>query len=147
MGKVMSASRAGLRTAAVTAALVAALAGLGGIANAATPSKLPVAYQGGMAGPWAQPSVRPSALYLGADWSVTRLKWADWTQRSARGHGKYLACAGASGPCVKFLATLTLTQVKVHHHTRYFATMEITGKNRKPQWLVMSTKLGWWVQK
>ena len=36
-----------------------------------------------------------------------------------------------------YLATVTLSRVKVHDHTRYFAAMKITGKHRKTVHLVM----------
>jgi hypothetical protein len=146
----MLVSAARLRVTFVAAALAASLTA--GVATATTAQaaparKLPVAYLGSGAGSWGQPSVRPHAFLLGADWTISKLRWADWRQGSASGHGEYLACAGAAGPCTKFWAGLTLTHVRVHRGTRYFATMKITGKHRRTQWLVMNTRLGWWQPK
>jgi hypothetical protein len=136
----------GLSVAAVAPAQAAPGAPAAG-APAAAARKLPVAYLGNMDGPWGRPSVRPREFFLGADWVISRMKWSSWTQRRAAGHGTYDACAGAAGPCTKFYAGITLTVVKVHHGTRYFAHMKITGKHRKAMYLVMSTKWGWWVPK
>jgi hypothetical protein len=147
----MSVITARIRTAvlagALTAGLCVATVAPAQAAPAAPARRLPVAYLGGMAGPWGSPSVRPRNFFLGADWVISKLKWSSWTQRSAAGHGTYDACAGAAGPCTKFYAGITLTVVKTHHGTRYFADMKITGKHRKAMYLVMNTKLGWWVPK
>ena len=139
--------RTALPTLALAAAAVVAAAAPAQAAPAVSARKLPVAYLGAMAGPWGSPSVRPRTFLLGADWTISRIKWSSWTQRSAAGHGNYLACAGAMGPCTKFYAGITLTVVKVHRGTRYFADMKITGKHRKTMYLVMNSKLGWWVRK
>jgi hypothetical protein len=147
----MSVTAARIRTAVLAAALTAGLSAAAVVPAQAAPSaparKLPVAYLGGMAGPWGSPSVRPREFFLGADWVISRMKWSRWTQRSAAGHGTYDACAGAGGPCTKFYAGITLTVVKVHRGTRYFAHMKITGKHHKTMYLVMNSKLGWWVPK
>jgi hypothetical protein len=139
--------RTAVLTTALTAGLCAAAAGPAKAAPSAPARKLPVVYLGGMAGPWGSPSVRPHEFFLGADWVISRLKWSSWTQRSATGHGTYDACAGANGPCTKFYAGVTVSVVKVHRGKRYFADMKITGKHRKTMYLVMSSKLGWWVPK
>jgi len=139
--------RTALSTLALAAGVVAAAAAPAQAATAVSARKLPVAYLGAMAGPWGSPSVRPHTFLLGADYTISKMKWSSWTQHSATGHGSYLACAGAMGPCVKFSAGITLTVVKVHSGTRYFADMKITGKHRKAIYLVMSSKLGWWVPK
>jgi hypothetical protein len=139
--------RTAVLTTALTAGLCAAAVTPAQAAQSAPARKLPVVYLGAGAGPWAQPTVRPHQFLLGADYSIGPMHWTRWTQTTAVGHGRYLACAGASGPCTKFTATLTLTHVKVHRGTRYFATMKITGKHRKAAWLVMSASLGWWVRK
>jgi hypothetical protein len=96
-----------------------------------------------MAGSWYGPSVRPRTLDLGADWTINNLRWTNWGQQSAAGHGHYGECAGARGPCGYFQATVTVWRVRVHDGARYFATMRITGGHQKAQRLVMN-KLGIW---
>jgi hypothetical protein len=103
----------------------------------ASVSTYPVVYLGGMAGGWMGPSVRPRTLYLGADWTISGLRWADWGQQEASGHGTYDACAGAAGPCDRFWAAITVTDVRTHHGTRYFAAMKVTGTGQPTDWLVM----------
>jgi hypothetical protein len=111
---------------------------------AAQARRLPGASLGLMAGPWAGPAVRPSALLLGADWTVQRLRWTDWSRRHADGRGYYVACTGAHGPCDRFWAAIAASQVRDHDGRRYFAVMTITGRHQRIQWLTMNAKLGWW---
>lgn len=109
--------------------------------------ELPGIYLGIGDGPWYGPKVRPRALLLGADWTVTRIRWADWTQQHADGRGYYVACAGAGGPCDDFWAVIQVTHVREHHGARYFAIMKITGRHHRVEWLVMSTQQGSWFQR
>ena len=114
-------------------------------ARAATPARvLPGVYLGAMAGPWAGPKVRPRTLLLGADWTVEKLRWADWTQQHADGRGYVLDCQGGGGPCEHFWAAIRTWHVQEHHGARYFAIMTITGRHGHVTRLVMNTKLGWW---
>ncbi len=122
----------------VAGALAASMAA--GLASAATAQaaparRLPVVYQGMAI--WSGPRVRPHELVLGADAAVTHLSWSHWSNSSAEGRGRYLACAGAAGPCVAYAATLTLTHVKKHSGTRYFATMKLAARHHKTRWLTM----------
>ena len=105
---------------------------------------LPGAYLGAMAGRWAGPEQRPRYFDLGADWSIVGLKWAYWTQGQAYGHGRYIESAGASCPCTRYWAAITLAVVRSHDGQRYFATMEITAKHRRALRLIMNTTAGWW---
>jgi hypothetical protein len=118
-----------------------------GQADATSAWKIPGAYLGAMAGQWAGPKIRPSYFDLGADWSIYLLKWADWTQGTADGHGIYIESAGAGCPCTRYWAAITLTHAKDHDGIRYFTTMKITGKHRQALWLVMNTSLGYWREK
>jgi hypothetical protein len=134
----MKLTRALVLPAAGIMALAATMsAGAAATAQTASASALPVVYAGGQ-GPWDNLGVRPHVILLGADYDVQKLSWSRWTARSAHGDGKLLDCAGAGGPCVKYRAGMTLSHVKTHHGTQYFATMKITGKGRKTRWLVMS---------
>jgi len=110
---------------------------------------LPGIYLGAMAGPWHGPSVRPSTLLLGADWSIQKLRWTAWSRRRADGRGFFDACTGPAGgpPCEKFWATITVTHVQEHDGSRYFAIMKLTARHRRAEWLAMNTKLGWWDQR
>jgi hypothetical protein len=131
-------SAARIRSAFAAGALAASLAA--GLATAATAQaaparRLPVVYQGMAI--WFHPRVRPRELVLGADAAVTGLSWSHWKNSSAEGRGKYLACSGAAGPCVAYPATLTLTHVKTHSGTRYFATLKLASKHHKTRWLTM----------
>jgi hypothetical protein len=129
-------SAARIRAAIVSGALAAAVvAGTAATAQAAPAHRLPVVYQGMAI--WSAPSVRPHTLGLGADTEVSRLSWTHWNNSSAVGHGRFVACAGADGPCLKYTATLRLTHVKIHRGTRYFATLRLTGRHHKTLWLVM----------
>jgi hypothetical protein len=112
-------------------------AGTAATAQTASPDTLPVVYAGGQ-GPWDNLGVQPHLILLGADYDVQKLSWSGWTARSAHGDGKLVDCAGAAGPCIKYRAGMTLSDVKTHHGTRYFATMKITGKGHKTRRLVMS---------
>jgi hypothetical protein len=132
-----------VRTAIVTIALVAGLSVGGASALAAPAHKLPVVYQGMAI--WSGPAVRPHNLVLGADTEVSHLSWSHWTNSRAVGRGKFLACAGAQGPCVRYKATLTLTHVKKHRGIRYFATLKLTGKHHKTRWLVMRSGSWFWL--
>ncbi len=143
--------------AAAAAVLVAASAGCAARHTQATPSRTPVTatrasklpgiYLGAMAGPWNGPSVRPSELLLGADWTISKLRWTAWNQRSAEGRGLWVACSGASGPCDKFWAAITVSQVHEHDGARYFAIMRLAGRHHRVIWLVMNTAQGWWQQR
>jgi hypothetical protein len=88
--------------------------------------ELPGIYLGLGAGPWYGPKVRPRTLLLGADWTVTRIRWTDWTRQHADGRGYYVACRGAGGPCDDFWAVIRVTHVREHRGARYFAIMKIT---------------------
>jgi hypothetical protein len=135
-----------LRAAAVAAAVTVFLgSGLAyaGATDVASAKHLPVVYQGMAI--WSDPSVRPHVLVLGADYDVAGLKWKDWRSHSASGHGRLDDCAGASGPCTKYRAVLTLTDVKLHHHRPYFAALKITGKHHRTRLLVM--RGGIWLRK
>ncbi|HYK32042.1 MAG TPA: hypothetical protein VEV63_08770 [Streptosporangiaceae bacterium] len=106
----------------------------------------PGIYLGAMAGPWYGPSVRPSSLPLGADWSIDRLRWTHWSRRRADGRGYFVACQGADGPCDNFWVTIAASHVLRHDGRRYFALMKITGRHQRVEWLVMNTTVGWWQQ-
>jgi hypothetical protein len=115
-------------------------------ASARAAGGLPGVYLGIMAGPWYGPEVRPRALDLGADWSVGRIRWADWTGRHADGRGYYGECAGAGGPCQYYWAGIRVWQVREHHGMRYFARMRITGGRGRVVRLVMTVgPSGMWV--
>jgi hypothetical protein len=129
-------------TAAAAIALVASATEAG--AWAAPAERTPVMYTQGMGPAWGGPARRPHAFTLGADFGVSKMRWSRWTNSGAGGRGHLLGCAGAQGPCVKYLASVTLSRVKVHDHTRYFAAMKITGKHRKTVHLVMRD--GLWTQ-
>ncbi len=118
------------------ATAIVALTGCAGTAAAAPASRTPVMYSG-MATPWTNPARRPHSFVLGADFEVVKTNWSRWTNTSAFGHGHLIACAGAAGPCVKFVAGITLTVVKTHDGTKYFASMKLTGKHHKTQHLEM----------
>jgi hypothetical protein len=132
--------------AAAVAALALPLAGASAAsaASAAPAERTPVMYTQGMGPPWAGPARRPHSFVLGADFGISKVSWSAWTNSGASGKGRLLGCAGAQGPCVKYLAAITLRVVKVHHGTRYFATMKITGKRHKTLHLVM--RGGLWTQ-
>jgi chitodextrinase len=123
------------------AATVVALTGCATSALAAPAGRTPVVYAGGS--PWANPARKPHSLFLGADFSVTHMSWSRWSGTGAFGHGHLVACAGAAGPCVKFRAGVTLSTVKTHHSTKYFASMKLTGAHHKTQRLKMRD--GLWV--
>lgn len=134
---------------AVGLVAVSAACGTGPAPDAQPASEMPAAgypgvYLGDVAGPWFGPSVRPRTLDLGADWSVNCLRWSQWGVHGASGYGIYGECVDAGGPCDYYWAAITVTRVRVHRGTRYFATMKITGRDRHTEWLVMNTKLGWW---
>ncbi len=112
-----------------------------------TAQQLPGIYLGAMAGPWYGPSVRPRTMLLGADWTVGRIQWTDWTWRHADGRGYYVACQGAGGPCDNFWASIRVTHIQEHHGARYFAIMNITSGRGQVIRLVMNTELGWWQQR
>jgi len=133
------------RTIAAAALAVGMTAGIATAtaAQAAPARKLPVVYQGMAV--WTGPRVRPHLLVLGADTEVSDLSWPRWNQTSAVGKGKFDACAGAAGPCVAYKATLTLTHVKSHAGTRYFATLKLTGKHHKTRWLTMRGGSWFWL--
>jgi hypothetical protein len=126
---------AAITTAVAAAALTLSCIGVASAAPTAPARKVPVVYQG--MGHWSGPSVRPHHLLLGADTDVSRLTWSSWKQGVARGHGRYLACAGAQGPCVHYWGHLRLTHVKVHNGKRYFATLRLSSKGHRTRWLVM----------
>jgi hypothetical protein len=109
--------------------------------------KFPGIYLGSMAGPWVDLSIRPKILYLGADWTISRLHWSDWGQRRAVGRGYQVGCAGAGGPCQKYWTVLTVTRVQLHHRERYFSLMKLIGGHPRVQWLVMDTTMGVWTQR
>jgi len=109
-------------------------------------AELPGVYLGLGAGPWYGPKVRPRALLLGADWTVARIRWTDWTRRHADGRGYEYACQGAGGPCDDFWATIRVTHVQERHGARYFAIMTITGRHEPVEWLAMITHFGGWQQ-
>jgi hypothetical protein len=90
-----------------------------------------------MASPWASAARRPHSLTLGADFGVNKMSWSRWTGTGAFGYGHLVACAGAAGPCVRFRAGVTLSYVRTHDGTRYFATMKLTGKGHRTQILKM----------
>lgn len=131
----------------VVAAVVLALAvpAVPAVAAAGAPAeRTPVMYTDGMGPAWGGPARRPHAFTLGADFGVAKMTWSSWTNSGARGHGRLFACAGAKGPCVGYRAGVTLWRVRTHRHTRYFASMKITGKHRKTRHLVMRD--GLWTQ-
>lgn len=114
---------------------------------AAHASGLPGLYLGSMAGPWYDgPRVRPAALLLGADWTISELRWTDWSRLRADGRGYEVGCQGARGPCHRFWAVVAAAHVRVHAGSRHFAVMKVTGRRQRVMWLVMNTKLGWWQQ-
>jgi|HubBroStandDraft_3_1064219.scaffolds.fasta_scaffold157758_2 hypothetical protein len=133
---VVSAARIS-RTIVAAALAVGMTAGLATAtaAQAAPARRPPVVYQGMAI--WFHPRVRPRELVLGADAAVTHLSWSHWNNSRAEGRGRYLACAGAAGPCVNDAATLTLTHVRKHSGTRYFATLKLALKHHKTRWLTM----------
>lgn len=116
-------------------------------ATIAPSSLLPGAYLGLMAGPWVGPMIRPRVFAIGADWSIFGLKWSQWTQSDAYGHGHYIESARAACPCTRYWAAVTLTQVRSHNGKLYFAVMEVTGKRRKALRFVIDTSHGWWKEK
>jgi hypothetical protein len=124
------------------AATFVALTGCAGTASAAPSSRTPVMYSG-MGTAWTNAARRPHSFVLGADFEIVKTNWSRWTNTGAFGHGHLIACAGAEGPCVKFVAGITLTVVKTHDGTRYFASMKLTGKHHKTQKLKM--KDGSWL--
>jgi hypothetical protein len=105
-------------------------------APAAPAERTPVMYSG-MGTAWTNPARRPHSFVLGADFEVVKMSWSQWTNTGAFGRGHLVACAGAAGPCAKFVAGVTLSTVKTHDGTRYFASMKLTGKHRKTQRLKM----------
>lgn len=121
---------------------------------AARAPKLPGVYLGGGDGPWVGPKVRPHALFLGADFSIMRLRWTDWKKQRADGRGHWIACQGAGGPCQRFWAVIRVTHVQKHHGACYFAIMKVTGKHGqvingkhgRVIWMVMDPRFGFWVQ-
>lgn len=132
-----------IRTFAATAAAVIALAtpiAAAIPASAAPAQRTPVMYSGGI---WQNAARRPHSFTLGADFGLSHMSWSRWTNTSAFGHGHLVACAGAAGPCAIFRAGVTLRKVKTHNGTRYFASMTLTGKNRRTQKLVMRN--GAWI--
>jgi hypothetical protein len=150
-----------IRQAAAAGVLAAAVAGcaagnaqvihgtrpsvLGHAQEAAHAGWLPGLYLGSMAGEWYGPSVRPSELLLGADWTISKLRWTVWNRREAEGRGYWVACGGAGGPCDMFWATIAASHVSEHDGSRYFAIMKVTGRHQQVQWLVMD-KFGCWQQ-
>ncbi len=124
-----------IRTAVVVIALVAPAA-CATAASGASMAKTPVMYSG-MGTPWANAARRPHTFVLGADFEVKKTSWSRWNSTGAFGYGHLVACAGARGPCVRFLAGVTLSHVRKHDGTRYFATMKLTGKHRRTQILKM----------
>jgi hypothetical protein len=112
----------------------------------------PGVYLGAMAGLWYGPSIRPVDLDLGADWSISNLRWSSWSQRRAYGHGSYVESPDAGRPITKFEAAVTVMHVQVHYGDRYFAIMKITGihgqviygKHQRVLWLDMNTHWGFW---
>jgi hypothetical protein len=105
--------------------------------TAPAPDALPGIYLGSMAGPWVGLKVRPPVLYLGADWTITKLRWADWTRRHADGRGYEVGCAGADGPCTRSWDTITLSRVRVHGGARYFALMRLDPRLGRERWMHM----------
>jgi hypothetical protein len=105
-------------------------------ASAAPAERTPVMYSG-MGTAWTNAARRPHGFTLGADFGLSRMSWSRWTNSGASGSGHLVACAGAMGPCAIFRAGVTLSEVKTHDGTRYFAAMKLTGKNRTTQRLVM----------
>jgi hypothetical protein len=134
MRKIIAAAAAAIALAAPVASVTAA--------SAAPAQRTPVMYSG-MGGAWQNAARRPHGFTLGADFGVNRMSWSRWTNTSAYGHGHLLACAGAAGPCVSFRAGVTLTIVRRHHGTRYFAVMKLTGRGHRTQRLVMRD--GGWI--
>src|SRR5580692_6839106 len=128
----------------IMAIVVIALVVPAGPAIAAPAERTPVMYTDGMGPPWGGPARRPHDFALGADYGVDKLTWSRWTNSGASGHGHLVACAGAEGPCVRYRVGLTLSRVRMHRHTRYFAFMKMTAKHRKTVHLVMRN--GLWTQ-
>jgi hypothetical protein len=124
-----------IRAAVVVIALVAPVA-CTTAASGAPMTKTPVMYSG-MGTPWTNAARRPHSFVLGADFEVKKMSWSRWNSTGAFGYGHLVACAGARGPCVRFLAGVTLSHVRRHDGTRYFATMKLTGRHRRTQILKM----------
>jgi hypothetical protein len=151
-----------IRQAAVAGVLAATVAGCAAghaqvaraqrpaaVAHARTAAQarwLPGLYLGSMGGNWhGGPFVRPSELFLGADWTVSKLRWTFWNRRHAEGRGYWVACGGAGGPCDMYWATMAASHVSEHDGSRYFAIMKVTGRHQPVQWLVMD-RFGNWQQ-
>ena len=110
-------------------------------APTARSSRLPVLYSG-MGGRWANPAVQPRTFVLGAYYYMAKMAWSRWTDHSAAGRGKQVACAGASGPCDNYRVTITLTRVRRHQSRSYYSLMQVAGRGHKTYWLVMRD--GFW---
>ncbi|HUC60271.1 MAG TPA: hypothetical protein VMA95_22930 [Streptosporangiaceae bacterium] len=94
----------------------------------------PVAYGFDGSSGWQHGHVKPHDIGFGAGGSlfVRGMSWADWSQRTAVGHGVRWAdsCIPdcASGHYVKVRATLTLSGIKVHSGLRYFSKLTMQWK-------------------
>jgi hypothetical protein len=90
---------------------------------------LPLAYGFGGSSGWQHGSVKPRSIDFGAGGSlfVRGLRWTEWTQTTATGHGLSWtdSCRPncASGSYVKSRAIMTLSGIKVHAGLRYFSAM------------------------
>jgi hypothetical protein len=94
-------------------------------------------------GPWTGPKVRPSALPLGADWNIEKVRWADWTQGHADGRGYLVSCASAGGPCQRYWTRIHAVRVQRHRGHRYFDVMELTHGHGRVSFLVMDREGAW----
>jgi hypothetical protein len=101
------------------------------IAAAASSQPLPVSYGFDGNWGWRHGEVDPGAIYFGAGGSllVKNLTWSSWTQGEAVGRGVRWAdgCVPtcAAGRYVKSPAILTLSRVRTHAGTRYFARLTV----------------------
>jgi hypothetical protein len=99
---------------------------------------VPVVYSG--TGTWNGVHVRPGKMiFVGyGPWGVRRVSWSRWSQAGAAGHGQAFGYFVSEHYVTRYAATVTFSDVKVHHGTRYFTHMRIAGTGHKTIRLHMS---------
>lgn len=125
--KIFTAGAATLAVGGMTAATAATTASASTTAPTAAARHLPVLYAS-MGGRWYSNGVRPRGITLGALWTVRKMSWSHWTSSSAYGSGKEVTGGYNGKPFTyRWWVRITLTDVKYHNGTPYYAKMKMVG--------------------
>lgn len=128
-----------IATVLAAGAVIAPAASASGVASA---SIRPVVLYVG----WSSHSVKPNHFYDIGDASLTHLHWTHWTHTAYARGVLCVSGEGAPGAGGCLVAGVTLSHIKIHNGTRYFATMKISTQDKGRHlvtWLVMGTGGHW----